>query len=162
MMSGYPLHVIRDILSPALRARQIWLDSFYYSANWSLGASEINAPQQIHIDADADFLILYGMLSAFSAPGTAIADPDYTITLMDTGSGRNFQSIPVHVRNLFGTAREPFNWPEPKLLAAASTLNLQLTNRSTQASTVSLAFGGLKIFYFSGFSRNQLGLTFGG
>ena len=138
----YSLQLLRDILSPALRAHQIWVDTFYYSANWDLGASAINVPAQIQIDADADFVIMYSILSAYSAPGTLIAKPDYKITFMDTGSGRNFQNLPVAVANVFGSAELPFSWPEPKMLTAASTLNLQLTNNTTQASKVQATLGG--------------------
>jgi hypothetical protein len=155
----YSLQLLRDILSPAYRQKQIWVDSFYYNANWNLGASAINAPAQIQIDADADFVITYSILAAYSAPGTIITAPDYLVTFMDTGSGRNFQNVPVHVQNVFGTAERPFAWPEPKLITAASTLNLQLTNRTTQTATVQATLGGLKIFYFSGFTRSQLGVV---
>ena len=97
----YSLQLLRDILSPALRVHQIWVDTFYYSANWGSGASAINVPAQIQIDADADLVIMYSILSAYSAPGTLIAKPDYKITFMDTGSGRNFQNLPVAVAQCF-------------------------------------------------------------
>jgi len=159
----YGLQVIRDILAPALKARQIWLDWFTYPADWSpLQPNAINVPYLIHFDADSDFLLYEQTIAVFSTPGTPVVAPDYKITMMDTGSGRNFQSGPVHVSNIFGNAQRPYILPEPKLIAAASTLNLQLTNKSTQAAEVNLGFSGVKIFYFSGFSRQQLGLSFGG
>lgn len=156
----YTMNLVREKLAPAYRANQIWVDGYKIVATWSpLEASAINVPKIVGVDSDADFLIKSVTFTAFSTPGTFVPSPDYEVTMLDTGSGRQFQNSPVHILSFAGTAQMPYVWPEPKLIAAASSLNLQLTNLTSQAARVQIVFHGSKLFYFTGFNRSQLGLV---
>lgn len=132
------------------RQGAVELDPFTYTATWNtLAASAAGTAVNISINADSDFVIRYGMLSAYSAAGVLVEDPDYLIRIFDTGAGRNFEDAQAHVRNYFGTAQRPFVWPEPKLVRGSSVLTLTLTNNTATAARVDVSFGGLKVFKFA-------------
>jgi hypothetical protein len=151
--------MLLDDLTRASRAGKVLLDPFTYQATFVLpgGALGLQTPVNIPITADSDFTIGKTMLASYTAAGVFLANPDYLCTIFDTGSGRQFQDFPVHVHNIFGTAERPYIWPEPKLIMAASQLQITLINNTLVAATVYVALGGFKVFYRNQFSREMLG-----
>lgn len=152
--------MLLDDLSRAVRAKQIELDPFTYTAIYPIGVfiGAANIPVNIPIQADSDFVITKSVLVSYTAAGTFLVNPDYTIAFFDSGSGRQLQDNPVHVHNIMGSAERPYIWPEPKLIKGSSTFVVTLLNRTGVAAAVDCAFLGFKIFYLKNFSRESLGV----
>lgn len=109
----------------------------------------------IQIQADADFAILQSTFdfclntAATDAPAAELK-PNMSVLLTDTGSGRQFMDRLVPINNLFGDARLPYVWPVPRLLAASSTMQVQVACVNTAMDfgvsvyTLTLSFQGEK------------------
>src|SRR3990170_4799346 len=131
-------------------------EPFIYSADFTTANTLTIAPgaQQtfnINIQADADFRILAGTFFADLA-GAAQVDstrvlPLVTVLLTDTGSGRHFMDRPVPITEICGTGELPFPWPQPKIMRARSTLQVQAFNFSAATTySLSVAFIGVKLY----------------
>lgn len=134
----------------------VMCQSFTYSALWlagtgtALGATaSVAVPTQI--TADSDFVCQRLNLTAWSAAGTIIPDPDYTLLLTLNGSGRQLMDQAQTVQNLCGNFSQnkvPSDWPFPYLIQANNTINALLANRSAVAANrVDLSYIGFKVFY---------------
>jgi len=106
----------------------------------------------VQIQNDSDFLWVATALVSYNA-GAIVANPDYLLTVLDTGTGRQLQDGPIHVANCTGTAQWPFKLPEPKLCRGGGTLNFQLTDTSGAADLVDIALHGYKVYKLAGFTR---------
>lgn len=111
----------------------------------------------IQIQADADFAILqstfdFALNTAATDTPAAELKPNMAVLLTDTGSGRQLMDRLVPINNLFGTAMLPYVWPVPRLLAASSTLQVQvacvnaLMDFGASVYTLTLSFHGEKRF----------------
>jgi hypothetical protein len=149
--------MILDELRAASIAKKIVLDLYHLGVEWNTLGASATTTQNVVIDADSDFLAVKVMLASYSAAGTIVTNPDYTLTISDSGSGRLLQNQPIHINTICGTAQLPYVLPEPKLFKASSTVSLTLTNRTTTAARVNLTLGGVKIYYMPGFSRSSFG-----
>lgn len=154
--------MILDDISRVTRMKKAHADHFIYGASFNpLPAAPAILQVNVPISNESDFILCELCLSSFSAVGVPVVAPDYLCTIIDTGSSRNLQDIPVHVANMFGTALLPFKLPEPKLFAANSIIQITLTNLTALASRVEVSLIGFKLFYFQGFNRGMLSsLTF--
>lgn len=150
--------MLLDQLFSASRTRHVELDPFTYTAIFNTLGASATASVDIAINADSDFVVRYINLTSYSAAGTIVADPDYLLTLFDSGSGRNLQDANVHVRNITGNGQRPFIWPEPRLIKASSSFRVTLQNLTATAARVDVALIGFKVFYFQGYSRENLGI----
>lgn len=137
------------------------LDPFTYTALFQPLAANATTPVNTSVQADSDFVIRYVQLTAFDVGGNFVPVPNVTMSLFDSGSGRNFQDQPVHVGNWAGGrdngGAAPFVWPEPKLISGSSVIVTTLTNRTAVALTIDVAFVGFKVFYFPGRRAVQMG-----
>lgn len=134
----------------------VYCQAFVYSAVWfgttALGANgTVNIPTQI--TADSDFVVQRMNLTSWSAAGTLIADPDYTLLLTINGSGRQLMDQPQTVQNLVGnftSNKVPADWPFPYLIQANNTVTAQLVNRTGTASNrADLSYVGFKVYYLT-------------
>jgi len=138
------------------QAGRIYLDYFVYSTVFNvLGAGGV-ITQQVPITADSDFVLDALNLVAYSAVGILVVNPDYQLSLVDTGSGRNLQDAPIHVNNITGTGQFPYILPECKIFAGSSNISITLQNNTAVAAKVDIALIGRKCFYRQGFSRSDL------
>lgn len=154
-IGNYPSAQVQPALNPflGLIPRELWKrpkDFFVYSCSMT-GAAPLPASDQasrdIQIDANADFLIVAGVRTfRDTATKAIIADPAATVTMTDSGSGRQLQNEAVDIENLFGTAQLPATWPFPKLIAASATLTVNVFNLIATAADVRISFLGFKIF----------------
>lgn len=146
---------IRDKIAADERARRIRCEAFIYTAIFNPLPATGALQQQINIQNDSDFLILATTLTVYSAVGIFVVNPDFTLTILDSSTGRQQQDAPVHVANCTGTAQWPYIWPEPKICKGGGTLTLTMFNNTAVATNVaSLAFHGYKIFYLAPLDRN--------
>lgn len=136
----------------------VYLDEFAYSAAWitgtgtALGASS-TVDVQIQINNDSDFVALEYNLTAWSALDTIIAAPDYLITIVRSGSGREIFNQAQPVSNLCGNYRSgsasfPGRLPVSSLYQGNGTVTVRLQNRTvTAANRVDFTMRGFKVFY---------------
>ena len=132
--------------------RRLWAktkDFFIYGTQFvPLAASAVAANQEIQIQSDSHFVIMAAVGTVTDVANTAAVGPPVpqTVRLFDTGSGRELQNHDVHFDNMFGDAQLPAYWTYPKLIKAASTFRVELTNLEATARNVRLDFWGFKIF----------------
>jgi hypothetical protein len=139
-------------LNQLLQSKKVLRDPFIYTANVTSLAGGANTTNNINIQADADFLIQALVYFADLALATQTQStqvlPLCTVLLTDSGSGRQFMDTDVAINSIFGYGGvQPFVLPQPKLMAARSTLVVKTTN-FTAATTynIRLSFIGVKLF----------------
>lgn len=146
----------------AMLAGQVYLANYTYSASWltgtgtALGASA-TVESDIQINADSDFITQEINIQAWSAAGTLITSPDYLITLVNTGSGRQCmnqaQPVTLYCGGYAGTnsVALPNELTFPILFTANTTIAITLQNRTaTPANRVDVCMNGLKVYYIGG------------
>jgi len=139
-------------LNQMLRARRVLRDPFSYVINFATIAAGVNATDTVDIQADSDFLIqaqnyMVDIAGALQTDSTRVV-PMANVLLTDTGSGRQLMSTDQPMSSIFGTGMEPYVLPQPKLLAARSSLSVKVSNvsASTTYTNFYLSFIGVKLF----------------
>lgn len=134
----------------------VFLDEFAISAAFVAGTptelvSQGTTEISIQIDSGADFLAQAANITAFDDQGAYIAEPNYLLTLVRGGSGRELMNQAQHVLNVCGNYRhQRGEKPCPGLCASMSQLTVRLQNLSTDApERVDIALLGFKVFYLS-------------
>lgn len=137
-----------DFLPADMRDRP--RDFFIYSTpDFTSLAAGASASETFTVQNDSDFLIvaLNGTAVDPADETSVFTTPALTVSLRDSGSGREFQNRPQHWRNVMGEAELPSFLPYPKFIDRASDVSLTLSNLSAaQAYRVRVAFMGFKIF----------------
>ena len=138
----------------AMMNRQVYCYGFNYSAQWfgatALGANgTVSVPTQI--TADSDFVIQRMNLVTFSAVGTKVVDPDFTLILTIAGNAVNLMDQAQPVVNICGNFSANVvqnDLPFPILIPANNTLNATLVNRTAVAQNLTqLTYTGFKVKY---------------
>lgn len=134
---------------------QVELFPFHYSAIFPIATFLVGATiaVNVNINNEADFVIRQSQVTAWSAAGVLVPAPDVTVSLFDTGSGRNWQDQPQHIANVLGTGQLPFLWPEAVKLAGGSVLTVSATNIGPAAMLMYVTFSGMKVYLRSGYNR---------
>jgi len=127
--------------SGKFRLRTFTYDAVFPAATFVAGAT---ITVNIQINNDADFLIRYTTLTAYTAAGVFAVNPDYLLSIVDLGSGLNLQDVGVHVQNCTGNGQWPYVWPEPYKVVAGSTVAVTLQNNAPTA-LCNVSFQGYKI-----------------
>jgi hypothetical protein len=105
----------------------------------------------------SDFLLWYINGTVFQPAGTNIPNPDLLLLLTDSNAGWQFSDFSTHWGQIVGTAQNPFILPDPRLLEANSSVQMQITNQTGGTlAQVNLCLSGLQVFYYGGFTRNDL------
>jgi hypothetical protein len=139
-------------LKKMLAAKRILRDPFFYTANIASLAAGANTTNNINIQADSDFLIQALAYMADVAQGAQTQSsqviPLCTVLLTDSGSGRQFMDSDSPVNAIMGmNGSQPFILPQPKLMAARSTLVVKTTNYSAATTyAIRYVFFGVKLF----------------
>lgn len=163
-MLGFGTSPLELMASDAMLRGEIFCEHFTYSASYVTGTATALAANgttevQVQINADSDFLIQEMDIVSLTAAGTFIATPDYLITIVIAGAGRQIMSQAQHVANYAGSYQAnqvPGRLPMPKLVQASNTISVVLTNRTGTASNFAqVSLKGFKIFY-SGGNRQQI------
>jgi len=155
MNGGYGASPLELMASDAMRAGEIYCQTFIYSALF-FGATALGATGSVDvpvpINADSDFIIQELNLTSWTAADTPEIDPDYTIMLTIAGSGRQLMDRPQTVQNLCGSflvnKAGPNRLPFPVLVQANNTITVSLVNRSAVAANrVDVSLVGFKVYY---------------
>lgn len=126
-------------------------DFYVYQEDFLALAAGASATGSIDIQADSDFVLqklgyFADIAAAVQTDSTRVV-PLVTISLVDTGSGRNLIETPTPIPTIFGTGRLPFILPTPRVFFARSTITLTLVNFDAAAAyNVRLAFIGYKAY----------------
>lgn len=142
------------ILTREFLQRNVWLEFFAFTAVWNtLTASATGQQVNTTIDPSIDFIIQQMNLTAFTAAGTILANPDYVLQITETSGRSNMSDDGVHVSNWTGQNRNsgaaPYNLPFPRYIRGNNTLSAKLTNNTATAALVSLAYCGIRVTYLN-------------
>jgi hypothetical protein len=157
-MIGFGTSPLEIMASAAMLKGLCYLDEFTYSVSWIAGTTtalgvSATVPIQLFINSDSDFICQEYNLVAFTALDTIIVSPDYLISIVRSGSGRELMNQQQHVGNLCGNYRSasasaPGRNPISSLYQGNLNVTITLANRTvTAANFVSLALRGFKVFY---------------
>jgi hypothetical protein len=160
MLNGATSDAIVAKIQSLLAAKQIQPIPYTYNALFRAAAggnslaSGANGIVQINIQADADFLILNQTYDANTANAARTASsfvvPNVNVLLTDTGSGYQMMDQAVPVYSIFGSGQFPYVLPNPKLMPAKATLQVQCTNYDAAAGyNLQLSFNGVKLFAYN-------------
>jgi hypothetical protein len=140
-------------MNPGAVAKRYTLDFFTFVINFLPLAASNAATDQFITQADSGFAICKTSFDVASNVNVFVANisdtPRYapqTVTLSDSGSGRDLSNAPVSIGTLFGPNDMPFTWPVPKILDPNSTFTARVTNLVATAFNIRLSFHGYKIF----------------
>lgn len=137
-----------DFLPP--RLRQSPRDFFAYGLDFaSIPAGGGVGTESFTVQSDSDFLIvaLAATVVQPAAQETAVPFQALTLTVRDSGSGRNFFNRAQGFGAVVGTGALPNYFPYPKFVDRSSEITASVTNNdSAQAALVRLSFLGFKIF----------------
>jgi hypothetical protein len=141
--------VIKDKVRAMCMNGQVQVEAFEYTSDLLPLVGSSTTPVLVNIQNDSDFLILATIGKVYTGAGAVQADPDLMLTFLDTGTGRQLMSGPLHFGNCVGSAQLPYIWPEPKLMRGGATLQVTMTNNVAANRYVYLSFHGYKVFYLT-------------
>lgn len=156
---GFGSSPIEIMAQEAMLRGEVFCDFFVYSASWQDGtatdlAASGTTDVQTQINADSDFVVQMLNFVAWTALDTELDDPDYLLTIIIAGSGRQLMNQAQPILNLAGSYSNdhvPSSMSFPKLIPANTTVTSTLTNRTTTANNrADLSFIGFKVFYTQG------------
>lgn len=111
------------------------IKEFYgYPADFLPLAASATEQRNISIQADADFILCYAVLTATAEDNiTPLAFRPALVQLTDASSGSDLMQAPTHAENVFGSAMQPGILAIPYYLRANSTLRVTLQNLEATA-----------------------------
>lgn len=146
---------IELLAADAMLRGAIFCNGYIYSAQWLTGTTSAlgangTVDQPIQITSEADFVVQQITGTAFTAAGTILTDPDYTL-LVTISSGRPWFDRAQTWRDImpsFQSTVQVMALPFPRLIPAQTTLTLTLANRTgTPANRVTVALSGFNVYY---------------
>lgn len=157
-MMGFGTSPLERLASEAMVQGLVYLDEFAYSAAYLTGTATALAASgttdvQIQINSDSDFIACEYNLVAWTALDTILVSPDYLITLIRSGSGRELMNQAQSVSNFCGNYRSasanfPGRLPISSLYQGNGSVTVRLQNRTvTAANRVDFNMRGFKVFY---------------
>lgn len=117
-----------------------------------LAAGATSSAAQFLVDSGSYFLWQQGVyefdLNSAAYTYSTRPMPNYSITINDSGSGRNLQNTPVPIGARFGAVEKPVTYLLPYLFAPAATVQVQVTNFDAAVANgdLRLAFIGQQVF----------------
>lgn len=122
-------------------------DVFFITMDSTLGVSGSDT-QRFTIDTDADVLLTHLTYDVRDGAATAtiITDPNISVIITLSSSGRQLMNAGTPLTNLGGNGRQVSKWAAPKFLDAGTTFSVALTNNVAAAMRAKLTFHGFKLF----------------
>ncbi len=129
-------------------------DFFFYRAYVTSLASGVSSTSVVSIEANSDFVWLKSSYFADLAGAVQTNDsrviPLCTVSITDSGSGRNLQSNPIPINSVAGHDGLPLNLPVPRVFQRNSNVTFTFTNNAVGGTTylnLTLTLIGYKKFY---------------
>lgn len=129
-------------------------DDYTYTLNFASLAGTATATGQFTVEADSNFLwqeaAYFADIAAAIQTDSSRVIPLVTVTIQDSGSGRQLMNAATPIPSLFGTGALPFLLPTPRFFRAQTTVSVNVVNL-TAATTYNLrlSFIGTKFFRFA-------------
>lgn len=126
-------------------------DFYSYTAPILALAAGATAPATIAIEADSFFYMNAMSYQADVAAGALTEStniiPLVTLTILDTGSGRQLMAQPVPMGAIMGDGKRPFRLPKPRRFAPTSQIILTAVNYSAAtAYNLRITISGFKVY----------------
>lgn len=141
----------RQVMStPERKYRAKYPFTYEFVSTASLAAGAGGLIITVTTDQDADFYwqkaCVFVDVGNDSTPYNTQLCPNLTVQINDGYYSRNLSQVPVHVANMFGTAREPFILPTPYQFPSRCVITLTVANVSDNAtySSIRFSFHGTK------------------
>ena len=129
---------------------RVQLQPYHFPLTFVVAAGVTSAPQQIQIDASAPFMLVSQEYFCSVSPVvavTTIQQANLSVQIVDQQSNRQWQSAAVPVDTIFGTGRQPYFYPQPRLIAANTSLQVTVNNFDTaQTYSLTLTFSGYRYY----------------
>lgn len=120
-------------------------DFYGYSASFLPIPASTTQTQNISIQADSNFIIMYATLIASDVTNlTPLAFAPALVDLRDASSGASLTQSPVHVESIFGDGSFPGIFSVPKFMRANSTLQVTLQNLEAVNRNYRITFYGFR------------------
>lgn len=153
---GFGNSPLEMMAADAMLKGLVFLDEFVYSAAFvdstptalaANGTTEIS----IQIDSGADFLAQCLNVTAFDSSDDYIPEPNFLLTIIRGGSGRELMNQAQAIMNVAGNYRRVNGEkPCPGLCVSSSQLTIRLQDLSGDApKRVDIALLGCKVFYLA-------------
>lgn len=127
---------------------------FSYELDFASLASGTSNSDSFNIQADSDFvmqkLAYFADIAAAGQTNSSRVVPLISLTITDTGSGRQLMSSATPIPSIFGTGELPFILPTPRLFQARSNVAVTVQNFDA-ANTYNLKLS------FIGYKRYRIG-----
>lgn len=128
------------------------IDFFSYNKRLGTAAATIAngaaAQDFIQIQADSDFVLTQISGDVVNAGGNTVANPNVTLQLTDTGSGKTFYSEPTLFGLVTGRSGFPYLMPAPRVINPNTNVKIDVVNNTGGAlNGVFLALQGARIYY---------------
>lgn len=113
-----------------------------------------DATQQV--PNDSDFVLRRINRQVFDG-GTYVENPNLLMSLVDSGSGRLFNSQQrVAITTVTGTGQRNYDLPDPRIVSGGNALTVTMENASGGAiDEIHLALIGAKIFFHEGMNLER-------
>ena len=134
------------------------IKEFYgYPADFLPLPASTTQTRNISIQADADFVLLYAVLTATAVDNiTPLAFRPALIQLKDASAGSDLIQAPTHIENVCGDAMQPGIFAIPYYFRANSTLQVSLENLEATDRNYRLIFYGFRNWPQSDMNNGRL------
>ena len=134
-----------------------WTQDYYtylFNAGAALAAAA-NATAVVPVEADSTFVLVkmayFADIAGAAQTDSTFVVPLVTVSITDTGSGRNLQQNPVPIDAIAGRGQLPFVLPVPREFQANSSIQCTFSNFSaaTTYANLRLMLIGYKKYFLS-------------
>lgn len=129
-------------------------DIYTYELDFPALAAAATASSQFTVQADSNFLwqeaAYFADIAAAVETDSSRVVPLITMTIQDSGSGRQLMNAAVPIPSIMGYGSLPFLLPTPRFFRAQTTVSVNVTNFSAATTyNLRLSFIGTKFFKFA-------------
>jgi len=126
-------------------------DPYWYRAQFLPLAASATAIVEFTIQTGYDFVCMGANAVVTDTSDATIAstasafdpfNPPFLVTIRHTGPGQNITNAPIAFANIFGTARDPYFWPIPKIFPERAVVQTTLENLVATDRRIRLAYFG--------------------
>lgn len=131
-------------------------DPFFYRVQFLPLTASVTAIAEFTVESDSDFICLGANAvvtdtSDASIAGTANGfdpfNPPFLVSIKHSGSGgQNLMQNPIAFANIFGSGRDPYYWPIPKVFGPRSVVTTTIENLVGTDRRIRIAYVGFKAY----------------
>lgn len=137
----------------ALGAKNESIFAYVFSGDGSNGFVDLGAVAGVvkigtfRVDEDGDFIGVRAVhFETTPATGIPLANPSYTVQIVQSGSDRNLQNFPVPIDSWAGDGKQCVPWGKTMLLPRSASIRAELTNLQAVDTRAFLTIIGFKVY----------------